>query len=78
MKKRKMKRAPVLRPQHYEHRVQVALEALSCSLAGAQLLTVFLTEQLGPEWKTQGPKVKDATREFRRAYRWLKGVDRHI
>jgi len=78
MKKRKFKRPSVLRPQCYEHRVAVTIEALSCALAGAQLLTAFLTEQLGPEWKTQGPKVKDATREFRRACRWLKGVDRHV
>ena len=78
MKKRKMKRAPVLRPQCYEHRVAVAIEALSCALAGAQLLAAFLTEQLGPEWKTQRPKIKDAAREFRRACQWLKGIDRHV
>jgi len=78
MKNHKTKRGPELRPQGYEHRVAVAIEALSCALAGAQLLAAFLTEQLGPEWKTQRPKIKDATREFRRACRWLKGIDRHV
>jgi len=78
MKKRKMKRAPVLRPQHYEHRVQVALEAITAALSGTKLLASFLVEQLGPQWRDQGPKAAAAAREFRRACQWLNGIDRHV
>jgi len=76
MKHRKKRRAE-LAPQHYEHRVAVVIEALSAALSGAQSLAVFLTEQLGPEWKSQGPKATHAAREFRRACRWIKSIDRH-
>jgi len=76
MKKRKMKRAPVLRPQCYEHRVQVALEALTAALTGTELLTSFLVEQLGPQWRDQGPKAVAAAQNFRRACRWLRDIDR--
>ena len=76
MKHRKKRRAGMA-PQHYEHRVQVAIEALSAALSGAQLLAVFLTEQLGTEWTNQGPKATQAAQEFRRACRWIKIIDRH-
>ena len=77
MKNRKIKRSLLPRPQHYEHRVQVALEALAAALVGTKLLTSFLIEQLGPQWREQGPRAKGAARDFRRACCWLKGIDRH-
>jgi len=76
MKHRKKRRAGMA-PQHYEHRVQVAIEALSAALSGAQLLAAFLTEQLGTGWGSQGPKATHAAREFRRACRWIKSIDQH-
>jgi hypothetical protein len=66
-----------LKPQEFEHRTAVAIEALAAALAGAQLLAAFLLEQQGPEWRSQGPKAAAAAREFRRAGRWLKTIDRY-
>ena len=74
MKKRRRQKPP-RRPQEFEHRVQVVLEALAATVSGADLLTSFLIEQTGPQWRDQRPKAMQAARELRRACRWLKGID---
>ncbi len=76
MKKRRRQRTKP-QPQEYAHRTAVAIEALAAAIAGAKLLVSFLLEQQGPAWRDQGPKATDAAREFRRAWRWLKTIDRH-
>jgi hypothetical protein len=76
MKKRGRKKTG-LRPQEYEHRVGVVIEALKHALSGAELLTTFMLEQQGPEWSKQGFRAKQAQKEFRRACTWLSRIDRH-
>ena len=66
-----------MKPQEYEHRVAVAIESIDAALAGAQLLVSYLSAQQGPEWRDQQPKVVQARKEFQRARKWLKGIDRH-
>ena len=56
MKKRRRQK-PRRRPQEYEHRAQVVLEALAATLSGADLLTSFLIEQTGPQWRAQRSKA---------------------
>ena len=66
-----------MKPQEYEHRVAVAIESVAAALAGVQLLVSYLSEQLGPQWRDQQPKVMQARKEFQRARTWLKAIDRH-
>jgi hypothetical protein len=63
-------------PQSYEHRVALVIEATACAVAGVNQLVNFLLEQEGPHWREQNAKVTEASKELRKATKWLKGVDR--
>ncbi len=74
MANRKLRRDE-LRPQQYEHRVEMVIEALGVALSGCQSLTVFLQEQLGTEWRRQDSRIKQASKTLRKACSWLKRVN---
>ena len=70
------RQAARIRPQSYEHRVALVIEALGCAVTGVNQLVNFLQEQEGSHWREQDAKVIEATKELRRATKWLKGVNR--
>ena len=59
------------RPQSYEPRVEIALYALNHTLQSANYLTLFLTEQLGPNWQELDHLLAAARSEIKQADTWL-------
>ena len=71
-KKKKLKNKPASnRPQVYEDRTEIALYALQHTLQSADKLTLFLTEQLGPEWQDLDHLLIAARDELKLADSWL-------
>ena len=68
--------SPRIRPQSYEHRVAFVIEAMASAVTGMRQLVAYLQEQEGSHWRDQHEKIADATKELRRATKWLKGVNR--
>jgi hypothetical protein len=59
------------KPQDYEHRVEIAIEALFHATAGIEMIVRFLREQQSPDWRdTQ--MLDTAAGDFRNAIRWLR------
>ena len=71
-KKKKLKNKPASnRPQVYEDRTEIALYALQHTLQSADKLTLFLTEQLGPEWQDLDHLLIAARSELKQTNVWL-------
>lgn len=62
------------RPQDYEHRVEVAIEALFHASVGIQMLVRFLQQQQTPDWKSMR-LIDVATEDFGKAIGWLENRD---
>ena len=72
MASQKQNRKPMRnRPQSYEPRVEIALYALNHTLQSANYLTLFLTEQLGPNWQELDHLLAAARSEIKQADTWL-------
>lgn len=70
-KKKQRKRSMSNRPQTYEPRNEIALYALQHILQSANNLTLFLTEQLGPNWQELDHLLDKACSEMKQAEVWL-------
>lgn len=72
MAPKKQNRKPTRnRPQSYEPRTEIALYALNHTLQTANYLTLFLTEQLGPNWQELDHLFAAARSEMKHAETWL-------
>ena len=69
----KKRRIPPLRdqPQQYQHRVEMAIEALNEALFGAQKIVSFLKAQLCPGWPMY-ELLDDASGKFKQTLWRLK------
>jgi hypothetical protein len=58
-------------PQTFEHRTEIAIYALRHTLKSANHLTLFLIEQLGPNWQELDHLLEAAHSELKQAEVWL-------
>ena len=70
-KQKKLKQSTTDHPQTYEHRTEIAIYALRHTLKSANHLTLFLTEQLGPNWQELDHLLETARSELKQAEVWL-------
>jgi hypothetical protein len=70
-KQKKRKQSMTDRPQTYEHRTEIALYALRHTLKSVNHLTLFLIEQLGPNWQELDHLLVAARSEMKQAEVWL-------
>jgi len=64
------------KPQQYEPRIELALQAVAHAVQGIDYLMAFLLRQQSPRWRRQGNCFDLAAKEFREACRWLDKPDR--
>lgn len=73
---KKSRKLRLVRPQLYEHRTEVVLEALQAIAAAQEQLMGFLLEQQGPEWRRQSHRIHSANRSLKAARCWLRKANR--
>ena len=71
-----MSRPQEQRSQHYEPRVEQAVEAMVHGLRTVELLARFLSLQQSPGWRELGGLFDDAIRDFGKAVASLEKPDR--
>ena len=70
-KQKKLKQSTTDHPQTFEHRTEIAIYALRHTLKSANHLTLFLTEQLSPNWQNLDHLLIAARKELKQAEVWL-------
>lgn len=72
MAKGQLKRRPPveLKPQEYQHRIEIAIEALFHATIGVNMLVRFLRQQQTPNWRRL-QLLDTAAGDFRQAIHWL-------
>ena len=58
------------KPQDYEHRVEIAIEALFHATNGIQVIIAFLRQQQSPDWRNT-QSLKQAASNFQDSIWWL-------
>ena len=69
---KRQKHAPrySVQPQSYEHRVEIAIEALFHATLGIHTLVRFMQQQQTPDWKEM-QLISVAAEDFKKSIRWL-------